>query len=41
VRAMGWTEEQIQRHYPPCDCTGRTERRMQREMRHGENLGDP
>jgi hypothetical protein len=27
ARARGWTEEQIRRHYPPCDCPGCTARR--------------
>jgi hypothetical protein len=33
ARARGWTEEQIARHYPPCDCPGCTARRRVREMR--------
>jgi hypothetical protein len=30
VRAMGWTEEEIRKYYPPCDCPRCTERRMAR-----------
>jgi hypothetical protein len=33
ARARGWTEEQIQRHYPPCDCSGCSLQRIAQEMR--------
>jgi hypothetical protein len=31
ARARGWTEAQINEHYPPCDCPRCTARRTARE----------
>jgi hypothetical protein len=33
ARAMGWSEEQIRKYYPLCDCPGCTARRSARELR--------
>jgi hypothetical protein len=35
VRSWGWPEEQIRRHYPPCECERCTLWREEREMAGG------